>query len=254
DFKRYQADVHAVQRDLFVPLLDTLVGLSPRADTLRRFLAAWSGETTVDRPEPLVLDEFLRSLRGLAWDEPVFDGARRPGETILYRLLLENPSSTWLDVQATGVREDAAGLLRLALEATADTMAATYGGDVESWRWGDHHRIVFRHLTQSPFLRALWRGPYEYPGFASTLSPAGSRMTTHSASWRVIVDFSQTPPVGYGVYPGGQSGHPFSPFYDSQVASYVQFEYYDLLKPSSQDAIDPSRISSRLSLHPASPR
>jgi penicillin amidase len=250
DFKRYQADVHAVQRDLFVPLLDTLAGLSARADTLRRLLAAWPGETTVDRPEPLVLFELLRALRVLTWDEPVFDGARRPSETVLYSLLRDDPEAVWLDVQTTDAREDASGLLRLALEATADTLATRYGWGTASWRWGDHHQIVFRHLTQTAALRALWRGPFAYPGFAETLSPAGGRPTTHSASWRVIVDFSQTPPVGYGVYAGGQSGNPFSAFYDAQVPAYVQFTHYDLLKPAAPEALEAAVVSSRLTLHP----
>ena len=250
DFKRYQADVHAVQRDLFVPLLDTLGGLSPKADTLRRLLTAWTGETSVDRVEPLVLDEWLQTLRALAWDEPAFEGLRRPSESVLYDLLRHQPDASWLDVQATESREDAAGLLRLALEATADTLATRYGWDVEAWRWGDHHKVVFRHLTQTAALRSLWRGPIEYPGFASTLSPAGARTTTHSASWRMVVDFSQSPPVGYGVYPGGQSGNPFSVFYDLHVPTYLAFDYYDLLKPASPDELDPDRVSSRLTLHP----
>lgn len=250
DFKRYQADVHAVQRDLFVPLLDTLDGLSPKADTLRLLLSAWSGETTVDRPEPLVLDEWLDILNPLAWDEPAFEGVRPPSEAILYGLLRHEPDAVWLDVQATEPREDAAGLLRLSLEAAADTLTARYGWDVDAWRWGAHHKVVFRHLTQSGALRALWRGPFEHPGFASTLSPAGGRPTTHSASWRMVVDFSQTPPAGFGVYPGGQSGNPFSAFYDLQVPTYTQFDYYDLLKPASPDELDPDRASSRLTLLP----
>ncbi len=250
DFKGYQADVHAVQRDLFVPLLDTLRGLSPKADTLRHLLASWTGETTVDRAEPLVLDEWLQTLRALAWDEPAFEGVRRPSESVLYGLLRHEPDASWLDVQATESREDAAGLLRLALEATADTLTTRYGWDVEAWRWGDHHKVVFRHLTQTAALRSLWRGPLEYPGFASTLSPAGARTTTHSASWRMVVDFSQSPPVGYGVYPGGQSGNPFSVFYDLHVPTYLAFDYYDLLKPASPDELDPDRVSSRLTLRP----
>ena len=250
DLKRYQADVHAVQRDFFVPLLDTLTGLSTRADALRFMLNNWSGETAVDQSEPLVLFELLRTLRAMAWDEPAFDDARLPTETILYSLLRDDPSSVWLDVQATEDREDAAGLLRLALEATADTMDTRYGWDTDAWRWGDHHKVVFRHLTQTSALRALWRGPLEYPGFASTLSPASGRTTTHSASWRVVVDFSRTPPVGYGVYPGGQSGNPFSAFYDLHVPTYVEFDYYDLLKPAAPEDLKPSEVSSRLTLSP----
>ncbi len=250
DLKRYQADVHAVQHDLFTPLLDTLTGFSARADTLRQMLAAWDGATTVDRPAPLVFDEFLQILRELAWDERVFVEARRPAETQLFLLLRDEPRSKWLDVQATDEREDAATLLRHALDATADTLAARYGWGEENWRWGDHHKLVVRHLTQSEALRPLWRGPYEFSGFHATLSPAGRRRTTHTASWRVVVDFSQSPPQGYGIYPGGQSGNPFSPLYDLHLPDFLAFRHYELLKPVTASAMDEAAVSSRLVLRP----
>jgi penicillin amidase len=252
DFKRYQSDVYAMQYELFVPLLDSLPGLSPRADSLRQLLTAWDGSTGVERPEPLVMDEFLDALTRSTWDESAFRRARRPAEYILYGLLTDAPNASWLDIKSTSIREDAAGVLRHALEATADTLDARYGWGAANWRWGDHHHIVFKHLTQSSALEALWRGPLEYPGFASTLSPASSRETTHSASWRVVVDFSQTPPVGYGVYPGGQSGNPFSPLYDGQVMPYVQFQHFDLLKPATPNALPAAQTTSRITLQPSS--
>ena len=248
DLKRYQADVRAVQRDLFVPFLDTLAGLSPRADTLRQMLLAWNGETTVDRPEPLVLDVWLDTLEALAWDEADFENVPEPGQTQLRHLLREMPASPWLDVQATPERERARDLLRLALEQTSAALEANYGWGAANWRWGDHHQVVFRHLTQSAALQALWRGPVEYPGFAATLSPAGALTTTHSASWRVVVDFSQTPPEGWGVYPGGQSGRPFSPLYADHLPTYLAFQHYDLLKPRAPGDLDSSRVLSEMVL------
>lgn len=250
DMKRYQADVYAMQRDLFAPLLDTLQGLSPEAEELRAMLVAWDGNTTVDRPEPTVLYEFLRTLNELAWDEEVFRGSRAPTEMVLYRLLRNQPASLWLDVQSTSERETAGGLLRLALNRTADSLRAHYGTEVSAWRWGDHHKVIFRHLTRSEALRPLWRGPMEYPGFIGTLSPAGELMTTHSASWRVVVDFSEQYPVGYGVYPGGASGNPMSRFYDLQVPAYVNFEYHLLRKPRTPDELQTDLISSRVSFMP----
>lgn len=252
DLKRYQADVHAVQRDLFVPQIDSLEGLSARADSLRRLLHAWDGATTVDRPEPLVLDTFLETLRHLAWDEEAFDGMPAPEDFQLLRLLHEAPSSPWLDVQDTAPRETAGDLLALALETTADSLAARYGWEPAHWRWGDHHAILFRHLTQTEALDALWRGPYAYPGFSETLAPGGGRPTTHSASWRVVVDFDASPPVGYGVYPGGQSGDPFHPeFYDAHLPTYLDFEYYRLFRPAAPDRLPEAQIRTRLELLPA---
>jgi penicillin amidase len=251
DLRRYQSDVHAMQRDLFVPLLASVDDLSPRADTLRQMLARWDGATSVDRPEPLVLDVFLERLRALAWDEDVFSNLPNPEDVQLLTLVEDEPTSSWLDIQSTPQRETASHLLRHVLHAAADTLAARHEWDPAAWRWGDHHGVLFRHLTQNQQLEPLWRGPFPYPGFEATVSPARGRTATHSASWRVVVDFSTTPPTGYGVYPGGQSGNPFHPaFYDGHIDTYLNFEHYRLLNPSGPDAFAPADVGQRMRLVP----
>ena len=237
DIKRYQSDVYVVQRDLFVPLLDGIEGLSDRARELRTLLSNWEGVSDVDRVEPLVFDIFLDNLNTLTWDESVFEELRAPREDRLYALLTGDMSGEWIDMQDTDEIDDESDVLRRALEQTVDELNDGYGWEKANWRWGDHHKVIFKHYTRSEALRALWKGPYEYPGFTATLSPASGRETTHSASWRVVVDFSANPPVGYGVYPGGQSGNPFSPNYDSHIQKYLDFDYFRLLNPASAEEI-----------------
>lgn len=251
DFKRYQSDVAVQQHRVLMPYLDSVNGLSPRADTLRGMLQQWDGEATVERPEPLIMDEFLSLLRQMAWDESVFAGAPTPEDAPLVQLLRSDPDARWFDVQGTEPVEDADALLARVLEATADTMAAEYGWTPAEWRWGDHHQLLFPHLSGSEQLRSLWRGPYEYPGFAATLSPAAGRTATHSASQRVVIDFSTVPPTGYGVYPGGQRGRPLDPyFYDTQIPTYLNFEYFRLRTPSSPDQFSTEQVRSRQVLVP----
>ena len=248
DLKRYQADVYVVQRDLFAPMLDGLENLSVKAQELRQLLLNWEGVASVDRAEPLVLDIYLDELGDLVWDEPVFESLRRPNQERLYMLLTEDVDPKWLDKVGTPEIETRSDILAEALEKTAEALESEYGWGKENWRWGDHHKVVFRHFTRSEALRGLWRGPFEYPGFASTLSPASSLTTTHSASWRVVVDFSTQPPTGYGVYPGGQSGNPFSQFYDKHLDTYLNFEHYTLYRPVSIESFDQSRLIGRISI------
>jgi penicillin amidase len=266
DMRRYQADVHAVQRDFFVPLIDTLGGLNGRAEALRSLLAAWDGEMSVERREPVALHYVLAALDELTWDEvsfaPVFrssDGDTlnipirlpRPDEIRIYHLLAEVPSSDWLDVQSTPGRESAGGLLRTALDTAAARLARRFGPDEEAWKWGRRHRIRFDHLIGA--LEPLGRGPFPYPGYRETLSPAADTLATHSASWRVVVDFSGQRPRGFGVYPGGQSGNPFSRFYDLHLSAYLEFEHFELLKPLEAAGMDPARSSHRAIFRPSSP-
>lgn len=49
----------------------------------------------------------------------------------------------------------------------------------------------------------------------------------HGPSWRMVVEL--TPQTeAYGIYPGGQSGNPGSPYYDNMVSDWVQGRYYPL--------------------------
>jgi penicillin amidase len=251
DFRRYQADVQVGQQEAFVPFLDSLGALSARADTVRQILRRWEGEASVEGAAPLLMDEFLGILRRELWDESIFARGPDPEEAVLVRLLRTDRDARWFDVQSTDTTERASGFLRHVLEVTADTMAQAYGWAPGDWRWGDHHKLLIRHLSDSDALRPLGRGPYEYPGFASTLSPGRGRPVTHSASQRVIVDFSTTPPTGYGVYPGGQSGRPLDPyFYDTQIPAYLNFEYFLLRTAPTPTQFPREEVRSRLELRP----
>ncbi|RFS20440.1 penicillin acylase family protein [Chitinophaga silvatica] len=50
---------------------------------------------------------------------------------------------------------------------------------------------------------------------------------TFGPSWRMIVELTDKT-LAYGIYPGGQSGNPGSPFYDNAVNDWVAGKYYQL--------------------------
>ncbi len=233
DLTNYQGDVYVGQFDAFVPKLSSLRGLMPPAEEVRQILTSWDGYATVDSQGPLVLYEYLAALKRLTWDEPVFKDLPRPRESVLSALL--DRGSKWLDIQETPVIEGADMLMARALEEAAIALRNQHG---ENWTWGLHHRVTFRHLTQSDALDVLWRGPYAYPGFDETLGLTDGLDVTLSASWRVGVDFSQDFPSGRGIYPGGQSGNPMSMYYDLHIQDYLDYNLYSLQKPRRLGALD----------------
>ncbi len=247
DISSYQSDVTVVQHDLFVPVLDTLELPRTRVDSLRRWLLAWDGKATTDRFEPLLFDEFLNIWLQLVWDE--FADTRSPETAKAFELMASDPASEWFDIRDTHLmQETAPDVVRAALKATVDSVEARYGWDRSKWRWGAHHGIRFDHLLRT--LRVLGRGPYEYPGFESTLSPAAGRRTTHGASWRMVVDFSGDRPVARGIYPGGQSGNPFSRWYDNQIYPFLEFQLFTLSRPSAANRLSASDVNAMLNLLP----
>ncbi len=241
DMKNYQADFYVGQYDAFVPLLNSIRSLSPQAEAVRSALTEWDGFAEGETTGPLALHEYLIALKHLTWDEPVFMDLPVPSETVLLTLL--NRGSKWLDIQETPVIEDAEALMATALEEASSALLSQYGDD---WRWTSHHHIIFQHLTQTPALDMLWRGPYTYPGYDETLGPGDGLEVTHGASWRVVVDFSSSPPEGIGIYAGGQSGNPLSRYYDLQIQEYLNYNHYPLHKPRKSGELE--SVSSILAL------
>lgn len=70
--------------------------------------------------------------------------------------------------------------------------------------------------------------------------------TTHShgPSWRMIVSLT-TPVEAYGVYPGGQSGNPGSPYYDDLVDHWAKGQYYRLWIMQKKESGD-QRVKGKL--------
>ena len=240
DLARYQSDVVAVHAAWLNGLLADLVGLSPGGIRLRNVLATWDGTTSIDRFEPLAFDLALDALETTVWDEDVFRITGPPAISRTLTLLERDSAHAWFDRPSTTVVETARDVLTLAMDAAADSLTRLVGDAWERARWGDHHVLLLRHITMTPALSALWRGPLPFPGTDGTLSPGRGRRVTFSASWRVVLDFSGERPVGRGMYAGGSSGNPFSRRYDLQVEDFAGFRYRPLHTPTRPDALPDS--------------
>jgi len=224
DIKSYQADVKAVQADLFLPLIAELDDLTPAGIRLRDELAGFDGEMSLASTQARLFAWFMDALDSMMWDEDAFKLGPKPKEIRILDLIRDE-NEHWFDRVSTPEVESRDEFLRAAVNAAGELWEKEEFSDKA---WGEEHDLVIRHITRSEALKPLWKGPFPYPGYAETLSPARSNPVMWSASWRVVVDFSSSPPKAFGVYPGGQSGNPFSTNYDSHIAKYVDFDYYPL--------------------------
>ena len=60
---------------------------------------------------------------------------------------------------------------------------------------------------------------------------------SHGPSWRMVVHLDQVTEA-FGVYPGGQSGNPGSPFYDNLLDHWAAGKYYSLWKMGDDERSD----------------
>jgi len=209
-------------------------------DPIRRraleLLADWNGSMEAQAPEPLIFKEWLRALTWrLAADElgglfPRFEGPRPLFVERVYRDI--DGAAVWCDVDKTPERETCRDQASLALDDALARLARDHGDRLEDWRWGAEHVAVHRHVPfgyVSP-LGALFNIEQETPGGNHTLlrglTPGRGEApfrNVHAAGLRVVYDFADLD-RSLMIIATGQSGHPFSRFYDQLSELWVRGE------------------------------
>jgi penicillin G amidase len=123
-----------------------------------------------------------------------------------------------------GQRRTAPSVMRAAFAMAAAHLAATLGGAPATWAWDRLHSRQFPSLTQAT---ALGYGPRPSSGDPWTVDAAdGGLVSQQGPSWRMIVRWTgHGPATAEGVYPGGQSENPASPWYEDLVADWWNGRY-----------------------------
>jgi penicillin amidase len=126
-----------------------------------------------------------------------------------------------------GRARTAAQAMRSAFGTAVAHLAATLGGTPSSWAWDRLHSRQFPSLTQAA---ALGYGPRPAGSDPWAVDAAdGGLVSRQGPSWRMIVQWTgRGQATGEGVYPGGQSENPASPWYSDQVADWWNGRYLPL--------------------------
>lgn len=253
-FRALQTDVVSMQFYSIRDLLEQCIAEANINDPVKKAalekLRSWNGVTGVESTETLLFKIFWDNFIPSVWDEIPDSISHYPQQDLLLFLLQNNPESIWFDDRRTPEREQAKDICRRSILSAVDTLVIKYGSNPQNWAWGKNHTLVLRHLLRQTSVKPLWRGPFPFPGFSSTVLPAAGWTVTNSASWRMVVDFKDGKPAGSGVYPGGPSGNPLSPYYDNQVSMWLSGNLYPHYKPGSPETLDKSKILQTLILKP----
>ena len=129
----------------------------------------------------------------------------------------------------SGQPRTAAQVMRKAFATAVTHLAATLGGAPSSWTWGRLHTREFPAVSGAD---GLGYGPRPAGGDLFTPDAADGGLTaTTGPSWRMIVSLSGAGVSAEGVYPGGQSENPASPWYDDQVPLWWDGRYLPVPVP-----------------------
>ena len=91
----------------------------------------------------------------------------------------------------------------------------------DSLAWGKFQDGGVKHLLGLPALSDL------HVNTGGGVHVLNAFNKNHGPSWRMIVELTDSANA-YGIYPGGQSGNPGSPYYDNMVADWATGKYHKL--------------------------
>ncbi|OGX88128.1 penicillin acylase [Hymenobacter lapidarius] len=219
--RQLQNDVLDLNAQLMLPKMLALTSgvatNTPEGQVLAE-LRRWPYLYTADAIGPSVFSLWYADLVKRLWDDDF--GAKVTGLEMRYpardrtnNLIMQEPDSPWIDDRRTSARETLPQLALQSLRFATDSLTRKFGPLGPKWRWANQKSTDILHLLQLPGFGQL---DVDCGGGAGIVNATSER---NGPSWRMVVALG--PQVrAYGVYPGGQSGNPGSPFYNNMLETW----------------------------------
>ncbi|MBK6621589.1 MAG: penicillin acylase family protein [Saprospirales bacterium] len=209
-------------------LLDTS-RLTAIEQGLVQLLGTWDYQFHSFKIPPVIFDEWWHALDTTLWDEfhTIRDtlAVMQPERWRTVQLLKEDPMNGFWDILATPERETPQQTVTEAFRRAIRLLRPRL--DEADYNWGKHHAVQINHLAR---LEAFSAPPLYPGGYAEALN---ATRPNNGPSWRMVVEMG--PEIkAYGVYPGGQSGNPGSPYYDNFLEPWAKGLYFPLFFMSSE--------------------
>lgn len=213
-------------------------------------LAAWDGNMTVNRPEPLIFQAWYRELSRLILADELgeaFQPLWRFRPLLIKNILTnQNGQARWCSNVAAGIATPCPDLIAEALDLALTDLKNRYGADLGRWRWGDAHyaKAVHRPFSNIPILRRFFEINVPTPGDAFTVNTGQNDLgndaepfaNRHAASLRAIYDLADLNRSQF-IHSTGQSGHVLSPNYRDFAAPWSGNQYIPMsLRPGDIEA------------------
>jgi penicillin amidase len=199
-------------------------------------LRHWKGTFNAGDENAFLFTIWWNQITDLTWDElrNYTFYLHAPDEYVLLKMIVEEPSSIYFDRMETPQKENAADIIREAFIIASKVYEERKR--TSSVKWADCNPVSIMHPTNIPALSEMHIPSAGCPEAINAISE------NWGPSWRMIVELGEEPKA-YGIYPGGQSGNPGSPYYDNFIKDWNQSKYYPLhYYPTAKKAAAHSNI------------
>ncbi|MDO6430105.1 penicillin acylase family protein [Flavitalea sp. BT771] len=246
DMMKLQTENYDVFAEMAKPLLLRNIQESQLDETGKGYLnqfKLWKLRNDPDEQGPVIFKCWWDHLQKEIYDDEFAKYTlplMRPFESALLEALLKDSTYPFIDNINTAEKETLQQVVTAAfLKSVPDLVAV---GQHNKATWSKFKDTWARHLLRLP---ALSRTHLNIGGGTHCINAAKQ---FHGPSWRMIVQLTNKTEA-YGVYPGGQSGNPGSPYYDTFIDSWASGKYYPLWVMDMSEIRD-KRIKWTLHLKP----
>ncbi len=132
----------------------------------------------------------------------------------------------YFDLAFTDEIEDFSDIATLSFGDMMETLAEKIAS--KNYHWNDYNQPSINHLAR---LSAFSRKNLDMNGQRNTINAINGGF---GPSWRMVVELTK-PVKAYGIFPGGESGNPGSPYYDNMVDDWAAGKIHKLLFLKSLD-------------------
>lgn len=225
DMMGMQNDNYNVFAETARPILMNYVSESALNDNEKDYLEmvkSWSLYNDINEKGATVFSLWFDLLEKQVWDDEFGKAGipgLRPSPGTLTEALLRDSAFGYIDNINTPDTERIEDVVTQSFKRatlTADSLKA-----IHQLEWGIYKNTSVYHLLGNRML------PFARTGLAvgGGAHIINAIKHSHGPSWRMVVELNKETDA-YVVYPGGQSGNPGSPYYDSFLDKWAAGEYY----------------------------
>jgi penicillin amidase len=235
DMMTLQVDNFSLKGQEALPLLLAGVkreGLSAEQTNILEDLSKWDLYYKTDSKAASYFESWWSSFYAMAWDEFFEAKPTLPVPTNFntIRLMSLAPQLEFFDRVSTPEKETLNDIITLSFKEAVENVSKWKAEKGLEPEWGAYKGTTVEHLLRLEPLSRLVQAPGNREAVNATSRRGGP-------SWRMIVSLEKDGVKAWGIYPGGQSGHPGSKYYDNMIPDWTAGRFYRLPFSASSSAI-----------------
>jgi penicillin amidase len=204
----------------FLSQLDSLHHDLPNATTVIDMLKRWNYTYEADSKPPVYFDIWFEYFYTLCWDEIYTDSTKThvatPSDQTTISLMIKNRNSVYFDIIKSSDVENSSDIINIAFDSLLHFLQI---GDHSTMNWASFKDASISHMARIP---ALSISDLHASGTQDVIN---AHAKTFGPSWRMVVELTGEGPKAFGIYPGGQSGHPGSKYYSNMINDWLHGNY-----------------------------